>query len=697
MIFINLPDITAKIGKEETKNSDPLRSLVKKPKIKIKPDEDPQIVFLYLDLKQRLIGFESPIPFSENLLFKYNFFGNNSAASSQYYLVRETDSLYYLLSCVWNDLMLSLAQYGLQDSDLYRWIKEVESTGLILLGTKKGDGRVRLERFALPLQQQPVTMTLEKKKIIIGDKEFSFEQLIRMSLNSTNKAHRFVLVVPLVRLDDGKDIVLSTLPEYIELVKRINKLDEAISESDEVLHNIIKRTCYVCHQTKPDVSSTYSRMFSRSSINKIFTTTTINSAKSINKAGYDDAYSVCNSCYKDLLAGESIIKERFQGRIARESAFILPEGIFEEFDYENLYKLKESADFAFKCKDADEWIKFIEADTTFWQAQKFYSINFIIYRSDGNSVNILEAIEDVTTLRFSRVMEFLQENARQLKPHLKGMSLSSIYRIIPVSESKKGSKKIQVDVGRILGMYKVLLSGGLINRSTLFAYASDALDKGMRQLVKSKIDNYENMGLNSYTQGKEDFFIKDIVMSYLALFRTCQQLDVLDEQILNLKNKEGKIMPDEEVIAGQNKTEQSLIAMDNFLESQGFKRQAKALFYLGALIRRVAIEQFKKEHKTKPILKKITFQGMTQKDIQRLYEDVIEKLHQYNKLTFFAERLMSKFHEYFGSLEEKWLLDEHANVFYLMAGYAYLVGNKPPDMTQEEQKLQEEEVEEENE
>jgi len=124
-------------------NNNPLHSLVKKVRLKLKNNQDPYVVFLYFDLEQKTIWFDSPQPFTESVLYKYNFFGNNPAASSQCYLVRETDSLYYLLSSVWNDLALSLAQHGLEDSYLYLLIKKMEADGLISLGAKKGEGKVK--------------------------------------------------------------------------------------------------------------------------------------------------------------------------------------------------------------------------------------------------------------------------------------------------------------------------------------------------------------------------------------------------------------------------------------------------------------------------------------------------------------------------------------------------------------------------
>jgi CRISPR-associated protein Csh1 len=133
---------------------------------------------------------------------------------------------------------------------------------------------------------------------------------------------------------------------------------------------------------------------------------------------------------------------------------------------------------------------------------------------------------------------------------------------------------------------------------------------------------------------------------------------------------------------------------ERFLEEQNFTVEARALFYLGLMMKRVAIAQAAKGHKNKPIFKKVNFQGMNQKDILRFYEDLVEKLRQYNKINFYTEWLMNRFHHYMGSVltTTVWPLSEHANVFYIMAGYAFRVGKKSsPDLSQEEKKTMQEE------
>ncbi len=145
-----------------------------------------------------------------------------------------------------------------------------------------------------------------------------------------------------------------------------------------------------------------------------------------------------------------------------------------------------------------------------------------------------------------------------------------------------------------------------------------------------------------------------------------------------------------EINTGSEKVNLSIKKIEDFLDLQGYVPEAKALFYIGVLLHRVALAQWLKEHKKKPILKKVHFQGMNQKEVYQLYHDLLEKLRQYNKWTLFTEAVMNRFHHYFSdTLEQKWSLSEQANVFYIMSGYAYMVGTKAPDLTPEEEEAQE--------
>ncbi len=675
---MSLPKITAYVGENEINdNKNQFTSIVKTLK-NPKKNEESYITFLVLDLVKCKIYFQLNKKISNNSVYEYNYFGNNSAASAQCYLTRETNSVKYLLTHTFGDLYLKLNEFGMGNSQLATLLKKIEDKGLIKLGEKVKEGRLNLDKFSIVLDNKAKEIKIDDDKAIYVDgKKCNSEEFIRLFIEDDNKNNKYVLVVPKVILEDGKEIILSKHIEYLELVKKINNLGYIEEEIESKSNKLI---CYICKKEKNNVTSEYTKKFDRTGINKIFTTTTLNYSQKFKK--YKDEpnnYYICNECYQKLRFGEKTISMQFKSKIAGEDVFIIPEALIKKFDYKKLNIIKNDVDFAFKSEDAKMWIKTINMETDI-ENIKLYTVNFIFYRTDGNSVKVIKTIEDVPILRLEKIMQIIDSYKESLKPQIGNISLGSIYRLIPV----RISNNVQIDIDRVLSLYKAILTGEKVSVNTLYLYALEALEKGINQLGKSdisKINNYINLLLSRYWK-RDDFFIKNIIFGYIVLLKLCQELNILNKEIFLKYGQRRTIMnlmstPSKEVNS-------EIIHIEDFLDKQGVIDDAKALFYLGILINRVAIAQYNKEHKTKPILKKIQFQGMTKKEICKLYADVVEKLRQYDKITLFTEAIMNRFHYYFGNLDKQWDLNDQANVFYLMAGYSYMVGNKYPDMTEEE-------------
>jgi CRISPR-associated protein Csh1 len=687
---MNLNQTTAYIGVNATDRGG-VSSLVKE----IPKDEryNYYVVFMLFDLDKKEIRFDKPEPYESESVYEYNYFGNNPGASTQYYLSRDMNSLKYLLGTVLSDLSLLLQKHRMEKLELYNLIQKMSLVEMVEISDKQGGGKVNLNKLSYVKKHgfTSASLTTDKKAVEVYDAEgaqekINFEKIIRDNLNDTAKKNKYPIIVPSL-IKDGKNIILSNHPDYLEVVKR-----EALEGQPAKTTKGKQQTkiCYICGKEKNDVSYEFTKKFSKSRINKIYTTTTINTAPSFIKNNYDQVYSICQDCYNNLLTGEKEVREKYHGQLAGENVFIIPEAIEENFDYSNLQKIKNRVDWAFKSNDANTWISELANEVELMEGL-FYTVNFVIYRTDGKSMSILQVIEDVPVLRFTKVVEAIAKNKARIEEHLKFMSLSSIYRIIPVRSNKK---KEQIDIGRLLTLYKTLLAGGTLRLEILYSYAVEALDKGLKQLAKSDFDNYYNMDLFRYLGGKEDFFIKRIIMTYLVLIGTGQQLGVFkdDFRVVFKGGGDSLKMPHAPGI------EKSISKMEEFLDGQDFGKESRALFYLGAVINRVAVAQLKKEHKTKPILKKISYQGMNNREVYRLYNDVIEKLRQYDKMTLYAEALMNKFHEYAGKaiVDGAWPLSEQANVFFIMSGYAYMVGSKPPDLDEEENQVLEDFSEEDN-
>ncbi len=665
---MNLNQVTARIGQAFAGEQGILEPLIKQPKQKLKDDEISYVVKLIFDISKDEIRLKLHDQWTEDSAAEYRYFGNNSAAGFQYYIVREVNSLHYLLGSALSDLYLILRKHNLDNSQLGLSLKVLEEKGFLELAEKKGQGKITLNKLTgTPYEQ----IQLADKKIRLDEKELGHEAFTKLMLGEEKMKEKIALIIPEIIDEEGKSYTLSQLNDYETVVIKENNLGD--SGEKEKSESASKRICHLCGSLKADVSSSYSAKFSRSGINKIFTTTTINSSGFSNKFDHDDRYGICKVCYNHLLSGEKLVSQNFTSRIANEPVFIIPEGLTEDFEYDMIQRIERDIDQAFRPQKSLDWFRGL--DNVHCDELKGYSMNLVFYRSDGNSLSVTETIEDVPVYRLveiSEVIEEIKEKAALRGKTASVFSLARIYWIVPVRTNKK---REQLDVKRVLSLYDAILSGHTIDVKTIFQYFSEALDKGTKQLEKAQIDNYQNLNLRSYKgffgERAIDQFMKDTAKNYLLLLKTLERLQLI-QPIFNGEGSEKM----SKLVTSSEKVNLAFEEMEDFLEQQGFSPEAKALFYLGAMINRVGVAQYKKGHKKKPILKKIQFQGMKSREIQRLYTDVLEKLVQYEKMDLFAESLLCKLHEYCGeSFTKNWSLDEHANIFYIMSGYSYSSGN----------------------
>jgi CRISPR-associated protein Csh1 len=115
---------------------------------------------------------------------------------------------------------------------------------------------------------------------------------------------------------------------------------------------------------------------------------------------------------------------------------------------------------------------------------------------------------------------------------------------------------------------------------------------------------------------------------------------------------------------------ENLISLEikDYWEKVGLVDHQRALFLLGYLIGEIGKKQFD-EGKSKPIMNKINFQGMTESKIKVLASEVLEKLYQY-KIWKYKEGLYAAMKELLDKSLGKFTSLED-NVFWILSGYAF--------------------------
>ena len=663
-----------KIGKAISSTREPIDSLLKTIEpIQKKTDRKGNIIQIknyilrvVFDLTKNKIIISS----SNLIAFDYGksgkrfiYCGNNGRAEKQFYLTRELKSVKYLFGKTFSNLIDKIeteyTEKDCQSNNLYNLVKMLIDSPLydkenksIKPGTidnirpKPG----KIEKIKSKRIEQISKEGIESSAAgLIGD---------FMSLHANEK---IILVTPTIVYKEKKDgdggiqtIDLVQLSEYKELVLsklKTNKTGEKTSKRKSK-----NNYCYLCKQSK-EASSNYLKKVDM----KFFTTTTINSASYINKKYYDKNYRICSDCLAVLLAAEKYIKNKMSMKIAGTSAYVIPHllSVTEEIAPEYFEKLHHKIDMAFNENRFDEFITSIKASSENEEFDLLFSLDFLNYKGDGQSFKVINHIHDVPAFYFSRLTKTIADSYLKYEQEIKGnfnkgFGLGSIYKLIPIKHKKDGS--LSDTKNKVLLFYSQLLGQERIEKNIIFSYFCEA----MYHLYMNQQSVYKN--LMYYKEDSFDFAIKDYFYRYLVLMRSLEKL--------NLVNKEVEIM-------GKERNETELPKdIEQFLSENEFNTQQRALFYLGALINQVGIIQWKKDHKQKPILKKISYQGMSVNDLKRLYVDVFEKLVQYGEFKYSnVERLNSLCKHYFDRSDNLWELSEFENVFYLLSGYAYKVAN----------------------
>ena len=300
-------------------------------------DKDQFVVFLTFNLKEQQIYFSRPEPFSNQSLYEYNYLGNNPGASMQYYLSRELNSLGYLLGTVFSDLYLMLKKYNLENNELGKIIQQIESANFIRTKDKKGQGTVNLEKLRVSLINNYTKIKHEKKALFFSKnnnepQRYNYEQLLRQDMDDDNKRNQYTLIIPAVQTEDNQFIILSNHPDYVELVKK-----EKLGGAPRKAKKNPRKVCHLCGQAGKMLHMTSINLINPESIRYLQPRPSI--LHRVYKQNYDLVYALCNSCYQRLLAGK-VMRERFHGQIAKENAYIIPESLLADFDYNNLTRIK---------------------------------------------------------------------------------------------------------------------------------------------------------------------------------------------------------------------------------------------------------------------------------------------------------------------------------------------------------------------
>ncbi len=618
-------------------------------------------IFLQLDLDKKAITFEyrpHKIDSSEN---EFNYFGNNSAAGAQVYAVRSSKSFINFWTGRPRGIFQNLYEF-LKEGELKDLLKECRDEGLF------NDKGIVLNKITPSIEN--LSVNRDEKSFYMGEEKVPPEKFL-LALVKGSSIQKPILIIPKI-IKNKEENIISCHKEYQNAI--MNSLQTSTK-------NTTKAVCHICGKLKDDIDTESTTKLSRSSISKVFGTTTVNYAYLFKKENHQKNYSLCRECFEKIYSGENRVMKDFTIRIAGESAVFLVEEVIDKIDTNKIQSLKKDVQSAFSMKNVIENAEDIVTTVRDIEEISLFSFNVVFYFTDGKSCSVFKTIEDISNIRFIYIKSIFEQVRERFGKLLPNFKLGYIYGMIPVFVNKKNE---QLNIARVLDLYSIILKDGLVEKNHIFDMACEALEKGLNEMWSSQIRNYKNLnGLerlskldknndNNKSIGKE-YFIRNMTLYYLALFQVLQKLNILDKEVFLVEEKNN------DSILENNDLSDYIIEKEEFLNKHGFNNSAKALFYLGSMMYEVGEAQRVQGHKDKPILSKMTYTGMDHKEVISFYGEIMEKLfNQYRKKIYMqkCQQLLHQFYKYAGSVDEFKSLTEKENVFYIMSGYGFCVNMK---------------------
>lgn len=586
------------------------------------------ILIIEFDSSKETINFELE-EIKEETSRKYLWIGNASANNPQDRFT--TTNLEYLVSQTLPNFRLLKP-----DGKLSNIFEKLKDKFYYDLGPQ--DGQKERYRYVWDIEKMGISSkTMEK---LIEEAKGDVKKLPKVI---TNEIFAYLKKEKSIT---KKDVSLFTLKVDGQLLVDLSEYRDYIENSmvSDLFSEGEFGICHLC-QEKKEITHDMSKLKF-----KYYITDKIGFSSGLRKEGFLKNFSLCKDCYKELLVGEAFIKNNLSSYLAGANLYIIPKFIFNaSYSIEDLkrwaYYISMSFASTVNLEGLRKFKEEIEDYLDFEKQKNNFILNLLFYRKVQSEFKVLRLIKDVPPSRLDILREkeseicdigvrIFGENNRWY------MGLGRMYYLFPVRLSKRDT----VDYRKVLEFYDSLFSGRIISYEFL-----------IRQFVElAQVYRFEKF--ESYNVGKPEnpdigliyaMIEANLLLLYLKKLNILKGGDSIEKDKMNLGDKE----------------------IEEYVREMGYSEPKVAVFLLGYLIGEVGNAQFKKG-KTKPILNKITYQGMNAGKIMRLANEIFEKLKQYDKLSY-NEKRFAEMKKLLDRHIENWELSDQENVFYVLSGYAY--------------------------
>ncbi len=480
------------------------------------------------------------------------------------------------------------------------------------------------------------------------------------ALNWGDKSRVIMLFASVVSKDLGcpEPVPVAKLEGFDTFIRR--KFLEKNSGNEKTA---VSRICYVTGAANMDVSEP--SFGSRYNLNKMFVTTTKNYASGFDQKYFSKNYQASSEAQTFLERGSEYVLANLTLKIAGVDHCILPQFLGgQKIDLEGqVPQLKSKSDLLFTMHKKEQFVG-MAYDVRNISDGEIYWLNFLGYESDGNFFKTINQIKDISKTHFENVILVLRDADNEMvgvlgehwdramtftkdKEKIRtGFNFLTVYNFIPIRKEKDKRNAA-------LALFKAILERRQISPESIFQHFSALI----------QLHRFGRGGYNILPMSKDffDIAIRNAVFQYLAFFHFLKKIKLLDME--------------EQTTPSAATLEEKNVAIAAFFERMDYSDDQRAMFYLGRVLASVGLAQAEKEHKSKPVLGKLNYNGMDSHDIQRLRKDLFEKCRQYTtpkkNVLGFNEMNFSKFTDLFK--EKGWdkRMKPEESLFYLLSGYSF--------------------------
>lgn len=456
-------------------------------------------------------------------------------------------------------------------------------------------------------------------------------------------------------LNKNDEIVLFTIKidgnficDYSEYRKLIyeNKVGEIFESSKQGI-------CSACGLKGKTTSDTKRMDF------KYYNTDKITFSSGI-AGNFDKNLLVCEKCYKNILVGEAYIKNNMSTRVGSFPAYVIPEFLFGtnigKNEMDRLSKqIIDSFNSAVTYKSLEDFFDRIDEFKELEGIKDNYVLNLLFHDSGGASqqFKILKLIKDVPPSRI-REMRAATSKVQDIGNKFFGNSkswaieLDKIYYLIPLRIRK--NKKEITEPAKLLEIYDAIFAQNPISKDFL-------VTKFVELASIYRLKRFDVYNIPEPKAASDMTYDMNLIRSMLQANLCMLYLEILN----NLQG--GEMMNIEELVLSEDLRE--------YIKKVKYNEQEVAMFLLGYLIAEIASAQHKEKLSRKPILDKISYQGMNKNKIIMLTSEIFEKLKQYKILSYNNEGIFAQYKMLLDQNINNWNLTDIMNVFYILSGYSY--------------------------